>query len=463
MNRRLHACGLVVALLTLLPATAAAGAADATDASSAAASAEQTATTTPIKHFVYLMQESRSFDEYFGTYPGADGIPDQVCMPRDLTDPAAGCVAPSYRGEEPAVEIRNGMATQRAQIDSGRMDGFVSAVRGDPAAADSVMGHYDDRELPWYWSLADQYVLFDRFFASTPGGHVANHMYWVAGTRGTTPAQDAVPAGGWGDGIATVFDRLQAAGIPWKVYVQGYDESNHSDAVTSPSNQADVALANRVPMLGMPRFRQDPALSSRIVDLSEYYTDLQQGDLPSVAFVVPSGASSEHPPANVSIGQSFVRGLVNELMRSSAWDSSAFLMSYDDTGSAYDHVPPPTVSPDGTDYGLRVPALLVSPFAARNRVDHTPLDATSGLAFIRENWGIEALAPRDGAGPSFAGAFDFTSPPRQPVLVTDVRTPTATIAAKTSALYPTYGLALLIPIVIAFGMARRPRRERSTR
>jgi phospholipase C len=454
------ACCAVVALWVSLPA---AGAAAATHPGPSAVPAEQAATATPIKHFVYLMQESRSFDEYFGTYPGADGIPDHVCMPRDLTQLSAGCVAPSHRGGEPTLEIRNALSTQRAQIDSGRMDGFVSAVRGDPAAADSVMGYYDDRELPWYWSLADQYVLFDRFFASTAGGHVANHMYWMAGTRGTSPTQDAVPAGGWGDNIATVFDRLQAAGIPWKVYVRGYAESNRAEASVSPSSQADVALANRVPLLGMPRFRQDPALSSQIVDLSEYYSDLQQGTLPSVAFVVPSGASSEHPPADVSIGQAFVRGLVNELMRSSAWDSSAFLMSYDDSGSSYDHVPIPASSPDGTGYGLRVPALLVSPYARRGKIDHTPLDATSGLAFIRENWGIEPLAQRDGTAPSFASAFDFTSPSRPPVLVSDVRNPAVTLAAKTSALYPAYGLALLIPVVIAFGTARRTRRERHTR
>jgi phospholipase C len=235
------------------------------------------------------------------------------------------------------------------------------------------------------------------------------------------------------------------------VYVEGY-------AARTAADQGDAAQSARVPMLAMPRFRDDPALASGIVDLDEYYTDLQNGTLPSVAFVVPSGSSSEHPPANVRAGQAFVRSLVNELMRSSAWSTSAFLWSYDDSGGSYDHVAPPTGDPAG--YGFRVPALMVSPYAKQGAIDSTPLDATSALAFISQNWGVAPLGRRDASAPSLDSAFDFTQPPRAATLVSDVRVAPAARGVTTTALYPSYGLALLLPAaVVALTVLRSRRNE----
>jgi phospholipase C len=456
--RRRTACA--AAALTLWAIVAAVSAPGALAAGAAQSSADRVATATPIKHFVYLMQDGRSFDEYFGTYPGADGIPAGVCEPWNLKDPTQGCVKPSSRGNQTVPEIPHGIATQQAQIDSGRMDGFVSALQDEPAAATGAMSHYDGSQLGWYWNLAGQYVLFDRFFASTVGSPVSDRLYWMTGTAGASTPPEQVPAGGWGDAIPTVFDHLQAAGISWKVYVQGYDTTRHDTASGDATTAPGAALEARLPLLEMPRFRQDPQLSRRIVDLSQYYDDLQHGTLPSVAFVVSSGASSELPPADPTAGQTFVRGLLNELMRSSAWPSSAFMLSYDNSGGAYDHVPPPATGPDGVGYGLRVPALLISPYARRGHIDNTMLDATSGLAFIRQNWGLQPLAARDRAVSSFATAFDFKQTPVQPKLVPTARNVSATVPVTTSALYPVYGLALLLPLAIAGVTGWRSRKER---
>ena len=133
-----------------------------------------------------------------------------------------------------------------------------------------------------------------------------------------------------------------------------------------------------------------------------------------VAFIVPSG-TSEHPPGSIQAGEAFVRTLINGLVQSSAWSSSAFLWSYDDWGGFYDHVPPPQV--DASGYGFRVPALLVSPYAKRGFVDHTTLDFTAGIAFIRDNWGTAPLASRETRAASFIDAFDFSAGPRPAALL----------------------------------------------
>ena len=172
-------------------------------------------------------------------------------------------------------------------------------------------------------------------------------------------------------------------GISWKFYVQNYDPKiNYRNLQGVGSRDSQVIW---VPLLDFDRFIDNPALSSHIVDLKQYYIDLQQGTLPAVAYIVPSG-TSEHPPQYPASGQRFIKGLIQELMRSSAWDSSAFVMAYDDWGGWYDHVNPPRV--DAYGYGLRVAALMVSPYAKEGHIDHTQLDFTSILKFIETNWGV---------------------------------------------------------------------------
>lgn len=410
--------------------------------------AAETETATPIKHFLFLMQENHSFDNYFGTYPGADGIPEGVCMPRDPSDPAAGCVEPSHIGNRPVTDLGHSPRIHELEYDNGKMDGFLAAF-DDPAAGEIAMAHYDDRDLPWYWNVADNYVLFDRFFSSAKGGSVRNHMYWVAGVPGAKGAMDVLPKEGWGDAIPTVFDRLEEAGISWKFYIQNYDPTINIRAARVGDKGAQVVWA---PLLAMDRFIDDEALASRIVDMSEYYLDVENNTLPSVAFLVPSGAS-EHPPGSVQAGEAFVRSLVTSLVRSDSWSSSAFLWSYDDWGGFYDHVKPPVV--DEAGYGFRVPALLISPYARHGYIDSTELDFTSGLAFIRENWGIEALAERDAAANSFMSAFDFDDPPRPPALLPASREVIVPKRANIAVLYPAYASSVVLVGGLALAGWRR--------
>ena len=229
------------------------------------------------------MQEGHSFDEYFGTFPGADGHPRR------------GVPAPGPDRPEPGLRRRRrlggisrrwrsatGSRRSSRRSTAGAWTGSCPPFGTTRRRRDRPCRYYDDTELPWYWNVADQYVLFDRFFASTPGGHVADHMYWMAGTGGTTAAPGRRPGRRAGATASRPCSTAsQAAGISWKVYVQGYtSRSARRRRDGPPRHQADVALAERVPLLDMPRFRQDPRLSSRIVDLSRVLRRSPAGRVP---------------------------------------------------------------------------------------------------------------------------------------------------------------------------------------
>ncbi len=444
MIRPLLKAGLVAALvaigLVLAHTAPAAGKADGTE------------TTTPIKHYVVLMQENHTFDNYFGTYPGADGIPEDVCMPRNPKKPKRGCVEPFPIRGRAVVDLEHREATHESQYRGGAMDGFVFALRAAGKDAETTMGYYDDRDLPYYWNVADEYVLFDRFFSSASGGSIENHMYWIAGVPGREPGESSqIPAEGWSD-IPTIFDRLEDAGISWKFYVQNY---NPRITIATPEIGDRGAQIVWNPLLAYPRYINDPKLFGKIVDLPEYFEDLANDTLPSVAFIVPSGAS-EHPPGSIQAGERFVRTLITGLMTSDSWDSSAFMWTYDDWGGWYDHVPPPSVDEFG--YGFRVPALLVSPYAKRGHIDSTELDFTSPLKFIQENWGIEPLAERDRNANNFLDAFDFEQPARAPVLLSAERASEEEFVPRRPIIYAAYGSAIGLPLLLV-GVALVTRRR----
>lgn len=411
-------------------------------------------TATPIEHFLVLMQENHSFDNYFGTYEGADGIPAGTCMPRDPSEGEEPCVEPFPLGDRAVPSLAHSGTTHDAQFRNGAMDGFVSA-HGDTADGELAMGYYDDTDLPYYWNVADNFVLFDRFFSSAAGGSIWNHMYWVAGSPGSP--EDSIPTGGFD--VPTIFDRLEASGVSWKFYVQNYDPT-----ITYRVGREDLGdRASQVvwvPLLAYDRFIDDPELFSHIVDMSEYFEDLDAGTLPEVAYMVPSGAS-EHPPGSIQSGQRFVRTLINSLMLSEFWESSAFMWTYDDWGGFYDHVPPPQVDEYG--YGFRVPALLVSPYARAGYVDSTVLDFASILKFIEENWGLDPLAERDAAAGSFMSAFDFDQPAREAVLLPAERGAALRPEPNRVVIYLAYLAAFVIAGLFLYeavgsGISRRMRR-----
>lgn len=416
--------------------------------------AERLTTTTPLKHVVSLMQENHSFDNYFGTYPGVEGIRSKTCMPRDPERPAAGCVRPYRLGNRPISDLGHNRTVYDAQVAGGAMNGFVSAFARqgiqDPTQA---MGHYDDRDIPWYWNVADNYVLFDHNFTSSHGGSISNHMFWTTGQSGL-PANglEVIPKAGFE--VPTIFDRLQESGVSWKFYVQNYDPQITFRNRAPGDRGAQVVW---VPLLAMPRVLDDPALFGHIVPIEQYYDDLAAGTLPAVSYIVPSGAS-EHPPGSIAAGEAFVRTLVTSLQRSSAWPTSAFLWSYDDWGGWFDHVRPPSVDPYG--YGFRAPMLMISPYARRGFIDRRTADFTSQLALIERNWGIAPLTARDRNAYPLTDAFDFGSPGRPAVILPTTRTVEPVVLPRRNVVYASYGAAALVFLtVLVLAALLAPRRR----
>jgi phospholipase C len=183
--------------------------------------AQQSAT--PIEHVIVLMQENHSFDNYFGTYPGADGIPEGVCIPFDpVEDPNGPCVEPFHlsTSEVDLDDPDHSLRTAQLQFNDGAMDGFVYALEQRNQDGRLAMGYYDDADLPYYWNLAEEYVLFDRFFSSAMGGSFINHLYWVAAApdkHSQDTLQDYLAT------VPTIFERLAEAGLTWKFYIQNYE------------------------------------------------------------------------------------------------------------------------------------------------------------------------------------------------------------------------------------------------
>src|SRR5512138_1664278 len=241
----------LLGLSTMAPAQAA-----------APASTQAVKTKTPIQHLIFVMQENHTFDNYFGTYPGADGIPADTRMPVDPKNPAAGYVTPWHIGETTITDLSHNAGAFKDQYNGGRMDGFVSGLNMRRENGRLSMGYYDDSDIPYYWNLADHYVLFDRWFSSSPTGSFVNHVYSIMAVAPSS--ENPLDVSGKLKDVPTIFDRLEAKGISWKFYVQNYDPTityRHVEGVGARDSQVIW-----VPLLNQDRFIDDPNLAKHIVD-----------------------------------------------------------------------------------------------------------------------------------------------------------------------------------------------------
>lgn len=403
-------------------------------------SAPSATPTTPIRHLVVMIQRGHSFDNYFGTRRNVDGIPAGACLPAaKRNDPAgpAPCVAPFALGPDGSDrQLYPSPQADQTSINGGMMNGFVRAQALHGSNGTIAMGFYPPTSIPTLTAVAAGGVLFDRWFAAMPGGSIGNALAAVAGQATTNP--ERVPAGGWDD-VPTIFDRLQSAGVTWGIYVQHFDPSVTIRTATPRQRAAGQVAA--VPVLALSRYLDNPTLRSHIVDMDRYFVDLADGTLPAVSFLVTT-QTTEAPPAGPARGQLAVRDAVNALVASSAWQHSAFLLTYTDSGGWYDHVPPVTVA--GRRTGLRVPALLISPYARPGAVNSTTLTSAGVLRFIEQNWNLAPLTESDRVASSIGVGFDFTASPRPAALlglpgaISPPRQPSSSI------LYTGYGLALVV-------------------
>jgi phospholipase C len=408
-----------------------------------------------IKHVFVIVQENHTFDNYFGTFPGANGLPSGLSMPVDPTSNSSPVVVPYHLPVLRTQDLDHSVITARVAFNAGRMNGFVAAQQARNLPGSLALGYYDGTDLPYYWDLAQNYVLADRFFSSAMGGSLANHQFLVAGKSSGTG--ESIPP--QGIPMTTIFDRLQAAGISWKFYVKNYDPTlnfRHPD----PKNPRDSEIA-WVPLLTIPAVVDDPAKMARIQDLANLYRDLASNSAPSVSYII-QGGTSEHPPGHVGNGQNATVGIVSSIMRSPAWKDSAIVVTWDDWGGWFDHVTPPQV--DGEGYGFRVPALIISPYAKQGYILDQTADFTSILKFIESLYGLAPLTTRDAAATDLMAAFDFQQAPRAPKQPpVGAFAPLAARGPSTVTLLGIYGLdgglaLVLLGLAISAGRKRRKAR-----
>jgi phospholipase C len=413
---------------------------------------------------VVIMQENRSFDSYFGTYPGADGIPKGVCVVDPLTET---CDRPFHDTANRNAGGPHDHVDALGDIDGGRMDGFVArAVEGRRLAcsiqidaptcslaphAPDVMGYHDWHEIPNYWAYARHFVLQDHMFQPDLSWSLPAHLYMVSGwsaacakkgkpmscrpavqSPGSPPGSPqnttgAVPDYAWTD----LTYLLHKAHVSWRYYVAKGSQPDCADnamfCAPVPQKAKTPGIWNPLPYFDT--VRHDRQLGN-VAPLQDFYRAARRGTLPAVSWITPAQAVSEHPPGLVTAGQAYVTGLVNAIMRSSDWSSTAIFLSWDDWGGFYDHVQPPQV--DGQGYGLRVPGLVISPYARRGFIDHQVLSHDAYLKFIEDDFlGGQRLDPKTDGRPdprpgvrenaavlgNLAADFDFTQPPRPPLIL----------------------------------------------
>ncbi len=421
-----------------------------------------------IRHVIVIMQENRSFDSYFGTYPGADGIPQSsghftVCLP----DPKRhGCTVPYHDPSQVNGGGPHNEGPGREDVDGGRMDGFIAAAersKGRGCASpticaqipdEDVVGYHDAREIPNYWRYARTYVLQDHMFAPSASWSLPAHLFTVSGwsahcTRKGQPSScvnDNELGGFRSRQIGQVSGNsvrgrnfawtdltylLHRHRVSWRYYVAagGQPDCADGDANCKPARQgaATPGIWNPLPSftdVGADRQTGD------VTDVSRFYGAARAGRLPAVTWVVPNDRESEHAPGTPAAGQAFVTGLISAAMRGPDWRSTAIFLTWDDWGGFYDHVPPPHVDQNG--YGIRVPGIVISPYARRGLVDHQTLSFDAINKFIEDDFlGGERLDPRTDGRPdprpdvresnpllgNLVADFDFSQAPRAPLIL----------------------------------------------
>jgi len=397
-----------------------------------------------IRHVVIVMQENRSFDSYFGTYPGADGLPPEGACSRDpKTD---RCVKPYSDHSDVSQAGPHNQANAIADINGGKMDGFVGQ-----AGQQDVMGYHTATDIPNYWKYAGDFVLQDHMFEPTTSWSLPAHLFEVSQwsaycTKKTDPssctnapenvdvppdepgASTTSPLYAWTDLTYLLYKH----DVSWGYYVvSGSEPDCENDAAMTCApvrqNSATPGIFNPLPYFAT--VKNDGQLRN-IQSVDRFYAAAKAGLLPAVSWVVPSVEVSEHPPSPVSFGQSYVTSLVNAVMRGGDWASTAVFLAWDDWGGFYDHVVPPAVDENG--YGLRVPGILISPYARHGFIDHQVLSFDAYDKFIEDVFlGGQRLDPKTDGRPdprpdvrenaailgNLASEFDFGQAPSPPVIL----------------------------------------------
>jgi|SRR5215831_15115372 len=403
----------------------------------------------PIKHILVLMQENRSFDSYFGhlfsyglqqgrysSDTAIESAPDDAYNPETVAtaDSPEGAPHPWQHAARLCVSDTNHeWAGSHLSYDNGKMDGFFQANQGyyedgqprvgpDLLSGDRALWWYDERDLPFYYDLATTFAIGDHYHSSLLGPTYPNRDYLYAATSFGVTTGVTASAGRLGSVRANtvIFDELQKRGVSFRWYVNGIP---HAPRVAALVGEAFAE-----------RWFLENLLHPHLRTISQFYDDAANGSLPQVAFIDGSltedvFGNDEHPPSDIQTGQRFVSDVVQSVFASPQWSELALFFTYDEHGGMYDHVaPPPACEPDRylpdlrTDndrewpgrfdrLGVRVPVVVISPFAKKSYVSHHVYDHTSITRFIEAKFKVPALTNRDANADAMYDFFDFDNPP----------------------------------------------------
>ena len=427
-----------------------------------------------LDHLVFIVLENRSFDHYFGTFPGADGFPRDangridVCQP----DPASGvCHRPFHDTNFFDQAGPHGEMGAHISIAGGKMDGFVKALREigngcmkpnnvdyppclkatpGPQGQPDVMGYHTGKELPIYWKYARTFTLHDRMFAPTDSWTLPAHLFLIsAWSASCTDLDDPMSCSSeqhnpgriptdpdvrqWNPRLgaprpyiwAPITWLLYRAGIDWRYYV------GEGTCVAPPCLELKGTTTAAV-QNPLPGFQATVATGQldHVRSNEEFMRDARSGDLPPVSWVMPVVDRGEHPPDSIELGQAYVARLINSVMHGprDQWLRTAIFLTWDDWGGFYDHVEPPVVDENG--WGLRVPSLLISPWAKADHISHQTLSYDAFLKLIEDRFlSGERLDPQSSGWPDsrptvreevgilgdLAMDFDFSQDPIPPL------------------------------------------------
>jgi len=373
---------------------------------------------TQIQHWIFVVKENRTFDTYFGTYPGANGATTGTL--------STGQVVPLGRTPDFLPrDLPHSWANANESIDYGRMDKF-DAPGGCNINGDFLcMTQMTQQDIPNYWSYANNFVLADNAFSSIHSDSMPNHLYTVAAQSGgviENPSSNInvgceSPPGttvammnpqGYLSYVypcfefSTLANSAQNAGLSWLYYAEQVG--------------SEWSILSTIDSI------RNTLLWNNVVPSSQFVTDATNGNLPALAWVDPPGIDSEHPRGkSTCYGENWTVNLINAVMQGPEWDSTAIVISWDDYGGFYDHVPPPTVDIFGL--GARVPMLIISPYARPGYVSHTLYEFSSFLKTVEERFGLPSLTDRDAEANDLLDSFDFTQTPLPPLILSPRQCP----------------------------------------
>jgi len=370
-----------------------------------------------IQHIVFIIKENRTFDNYFGTFPGAEGATGGTI--------STGEVIPLRNVPRIPYDIDHGFDACVTAINGGAMDQFDLIPHGGPPDY-SGYTQLVEADIPNYFAYARNFTLADHMFSSLTGPSFPNHLYTIGAQSGRA-INNPDNTSRWGcdapltarvallndDGtrtevypcfeFSTLADSLEQAGISWRYYAPNQNQSGY--------------IWSAFDAIG--HIRLSSLWTEKVVPPSQFIPDAMSGNLPAVSWIVIGSGMSEHPPESPCTGENWTVRQLNAVMQGPDWNSTAVFLTWDDFGGFYDHVPPPTV--DNFGFGPRVPLLIISPFAKSGFISQTVYEFASLLKFVEQRFGLDPLSDRDAVANDLLDSFDFSQDPLPP-FVLDERT-----------------------------------------